>query len=117
MIRITSGRTVETLTSSIWPRGDGEYAKLHRLRRSWKFSYFSFGKMQPMLPSFHDPQTMPTPAARLGLFELLWESNSLAASSFVSPKAKVLLHGFIKKAQKTPQRDIDLANQRRKEIE
>ena len=29
----------------------------------------------------------------------------------------VLLHGFIKKTQKTPQRDIDLANQRRKEIE
>jgi phage-related protein len=28
-----------------------------------------------------------------------------------------VVHGFIKKTQKTPQRDIDLANQRRKEIE
>jgi len=27
-----------------------------------------------------------------------------------------LLHGFIKKSQKTPRNDIDLANSRRKEI-
>ena len=29
----------------------------------------------------------------------------------------VLLHAFIKKTQKTPQRDIDLAEKRRKEIQ
>ena len=29
----------------------------------------------------------------------------------------VLLHGFFKTTQKTPQRDIDLAHKRRKEIE
>lgn len=29
----------------------------------------------------------------------------------------VLLHGFIKKTEKTPRADLDLANKRRKEVE
>jgi phage-related protein len=54
----------------------------------------------------------------------LWEVRSdLSGGSIgrvifcIAKGDMVLLHGFIKKTQKTPQRDIDLANQRRKEIE
>jgi phage-related protein len=54
----------------------------------------------------------------------LWEvrsnlsGGSIGRVIFCIAKADmVLLHGFIKKTQKTPHRDIDLANQRRKEIE
>jgi len=51
----------------------------------------------------------------------LWEVRSnlprgrIARVLFcVEPGGMVLLHGFIKKSQKTPQRDIDLALKRRK---
>ena len=54
----------------------------------------------------------------------LWEvrsdlrGGSIGRVIFCIAKGEmVLLHGFIKKTQKTPQRDVDLANQRRKEIE
>ena len=54
----------------------------------------------------------------------LWEvrsdltSNRIARLLFCFTEGRILaLHGFVKKTQKTPQRDIDLANQRRKEIE
>jgi phage-related protein len=54
----------------------------------------------------------------------LWEVRSdLSGGSIgrvifcIAKGDMVLLHGFIKKTQKTPRRDIDLANQRRKEIE
>jgi phage-related protein len=36
---------------------------------------------------------------------------------YVSGSAMVLLHGFVKKSQKTPEKDLKLANRRKKEHE
>ncbi len=36
---------------------------------------------------------------------------------YVSGSAMVLLHGFVKKTQKTPDKDLKLANRRKKEHE
>jgi phage-related protein len=36
---------------------------------------------------------------------------------FVHQDSMVLLHGFIKKSQKTPQEDVDLALKRKREVE
>jgi phage-related protein len=54
----------------------------------------------------------------------LWEVRSSLSSSRIArvifcmrEGEMVLLHGFIKKTQKTPQQDILLANNRRKELE
>lgn len=54
----------------------------------------------------------------------LWEVRSNLSDGkvarvifFVMNGAMVLLHGFVKKTQKTPPQDIDLAEKRRKEIE
>ena len=54
----------------------------------------------------------------------LWEVRSNLSNSRIGRVlfcivngGVVLLHGFIKKTQKTPQQDIDLANKRRREIE
>jgi len=55
-----------------------------------------------------------------GLWEVRSDLSGGSIGRFIFCIAKgdmVLLHGFIKKTQKTPQRDIDLANQRRREIE
>ena len=54
----------------------------------------------------------------------LWEVRSSLPSKrearilfFVSDDRMVLLHGFVKKSQKTPRSDLDLAKRRMKEIE
>lgn len=54
----------------------------------------------------------------------LWEVRSslddgrIARVIFSATRGRmVLLHGFIKKTQKTPEKDLDLARQRKKEIE
>lgn len=54
----------------------------------------------------------------------LWEvrssldTNRIARVIFCMGEGHmILLHGFIKKTQKTPQQDIDLARKRRKELE
>jgi len=54
----------------------------------------------------------------------LWEVRSrlprgrIARVIFcIEPDCMVLLHGFMKKTQQTPQREIDLAMQRKKESE
>lgn len=54
----------------------------------------------------------------------LWEvrssldSNRIARVIFCMGEGHmILLHGFIKKTQKTPRQDIDLARKRRKELE
>lgn len=54
----------------------------------------------------------------------LWElrsrlsSNRIARVIFCAAQGKmVLLHGFIKKTQKTPQSELDLARTRQKEVE
>ncbi len=54
----------------------------------------------------------------------LWElrssltGNRIARVLFCAAQGKmVLLHGFIKKTQKTPQGDLDLARARQKEVE
>lgn len=36
---------------------------------------------------------------------------------YVTGSARVLLHGFVKKSQKTPDKDLKLANRRKKEHE
>jgi len=36
---------------------------------------------------------------------------------FIESKEMYLLHGFIKKSQKTPRRDLELAKRRKKEME
>jgi phage-related protein len=54
----------------------------------------------------------------------LWEvrsnlsSNRIARVLFCATKGKmILLHGFIKKSQKTPEQDLELGRRRQKEIE
>ena len=54
----------------------------------------------------------------------LWElrsslsSNRIARVFFCAAQGKmVLLHGFIKKTQKTPQAELDIARARQKEVE
>lgn len=54
----------------------------------------------------------------------LWEIRSNLSDGkiarvifFMKNGAMVLLHGFVKKTQKTPLQDIDLAEKRRKDIE
>jgi phage-related protein len=54
----------------------------------------------------------------------LWElrnslsGNRIARVIFCAAQGKmVLLHGFIKKTQKTPQSELDLARTRQKEVE
>ena len=54
----------------------------------------------------------------------LWEARTTLPSNrtarvlfFVSRGRIVLLHGFIKKTQKTPDEELDLARKRRKEFE
>jgi phage-related protein len=54
----------------------------------------------------------------------LWEVRSELAGNRIArvvfclkPDAMVLLHGFIKKTQKAPREDIELAMKRKKEIE
>lgn len=54
----------------------------------------------------------------------LWEIRSNLSDGkiarvilFIWNGAMVLLHGFVKKTQKTPPQDIDLAEKRRKDIE
>jgi phage-related protein len=53
----------------------------------------------------------------------LWEVRSDLSGGtigrvlfFVGAGRMVLLHGFIKKTQKTPQRDVDLALKRKREV-
>jgi len=67
------------------------------------------------------PVGMPTcrPFGK-GLWEVRSNLTDGAISRVIFCIAKgdmVLLHGFFKTTQKTPQRDIDLAHKRRKEIE
>lgn len=55
-----------------------------------------------------------------GLFEVRTElpSNKIARVLFCLHKGSmVLLHGFIKKTQKTPKADLDLARQRKRRLE
>jgi phage-related protein len=54
----------------------------------------------------------------------LWEvrssltGNRIARVIFcVTRERMVLLHGFVKKAQKTPRSDLDLATKRKKDVE
>jgi phage-related protein len=54
----------------------------------------------------------------------LWEVRSKITGGriarvifYVSDREMILLHGFVKKTQKTPQSDLDLAVKRRKEYE
>ena len=54
----------------------------------------------------------------------LWEARSSISSGRIARMLfcinggeMVLLHGFVKKTQKTPPQDIDLALKRRKEVE
>lgn len=67
------------------------------------------------------PVGMPTcRSMRSGLYEVrtTLASRRIARVLFcIHEKHIVLLHGFIKKAQKTPQRDLDLALQRKHEVE
>ncbi len=55
-----------------------------------------------------------------GLFEIRSNISSgrIARVFFVHAGSRmVLLHGFVKKAQKTPDKDIDLAKKRMKEVQ
>ena len=55
-----------------------------------------------------------------GLFEVRTQlpSNKIARILFcIHENSMVLLHGFIKKSQKTPKSDLDLARQRKKQVE
>ena len=55
-----------------------------------------------------------------GLFEVRTElpSNKIARVLFcLHQGSMVLLHGFIKKTQKTPKADLDLARQRKRRLE
>jgi phage-related protein len=54
----------------------------------------------------------------------LWEVRSKLTGGriarvifYISQGEMILLHGFIKKSQKTPKQEIDLANKRKKEHE
>ena len=54
------------------------------------------------------------------LGEGLWELRSSLSSNRIARAAQgrmVLLHGFIKKTQKTPQSELDLARTRQKEVD
>ena len=57
-------------------------------------------------------------------YKELWEVRSKLTGGriarvifFIRDGKMILLHGFIKKSQKTPQDDLELANRRRKEFE
>ncbi len=55
-----------------------------------------------------------------GLFEVRSDISSGRIARvifFIKDKKMVLLHGFIKKTQKTPQTDVDRAIKRKKEVE
>ena len=55
-----------------------------------------------------------------GLFEVRRDISSGRIARvifFIKDNKMVLLHGFIKKTQKTPQTDLDLAIKRKKEVE
>ena len=55
-----------------------------------------------------------------GLFEVRTElpSNKIARVLFcIHEGSMVLLHAFIKKTQKTPKADLDLAHQRKRKLE
>jgi phage-related protein len=52
-----------------------------------------------------------------GRFEVISTSNRIARVIFCLEDGQmILLHGFIKKTQKAPKRDIDLALKRRREV-
>jgi phage-related protein len=69
------------------------------------------------------PIGMPLCRSIIG-YKDLWEVRSQLTGGriarvifFIRNGRMVLLHGFIKKTQRTPQRDLDLADKRRREYE
>jgi len=66
------------------------------------------------------PVGMPTcKPMKNGLFEVRTDlsSNRIArVLFFIINEEMVLLHGFIKKTQKTPDKDLDIAKKRKKEV-
>lgn len=73
------------------------------------------------LVEFGWPIGMPTCRA---LSSGLWEVRTNLSGGRIArvifcivPGTIVLLHGFVKKTQKTPQRELDLAQKRKREIE
>ncbi len=57
-------------------------------------------------------------------FKYLWEVRSQITAGriarvifYLNGMEMILLHGFVKKSQKTPKKDIDLANERKREHE
>ena len=67
------------------------------------------------------PIGMPTcRSMKDGLHEVRTDLSSKRISRvlfFVDLNKMILLHGFIKKTQKTPKKDLDLAKTRKKEVE
>ncbi|MBK5101697.1 MAG: type II toxin-antitoxin system RelE/ParE family toxin [Desulfobacteraceae bacterium] len=55
-----------------------------------------------------------------GIFEIrsnISSGRTARVLFFIEAKEMYLLHGFIKKSQKTPRRDLELAKTRKKEME
>lgn len=66
------------------------------------------------------PVGMPTcKSIKRGLFEIRTRLNNRIARVLfcINDGRMVLLHGFIKKSQKTPQTDLDLALERKRKLE
>jgi len=73
------------------------------------------GLLEEYGPELRSPHTAPL---KDGLFELRFKGNAgqrRVAFFFMKGKTIILVHGFVKKVQKTPKRDIDIALKRKKE--
>ena len=73
--------------------------------------------MEELGPIIGKPHTAPMGK---GLFEIRAKGQEGFARSLcctVKGKGIIILHTFIKKTQKTPKRDLDLARKRMKELE
>ncbi len=76
----------------------------------------TFKLIEDFGPALGDPHTKPLGS---GLFEIRAKGKEgIGRSLFcaVNGKEIIILHSFIKKAQKTPKKEIDLAGKRMKEI-
>jgi len=65
------------------------------------------------------PLSRPMPSVALGVEELRVQDASGIYRTFYYKKSKqgiLILHAFVKKAQKTPQHEIDIARKRLKEM-
>ena len=86
-------------------------------------STFSYERSKSRLPTeVHCPRraTCRPLASRRGLLEVRSSltQNRIARVRFCIHQGQmVLLHGFIKKTQQTPENDLDLAVKRQKEVE